>query len=75
MDDLGQHFLVLEKEYMDIMEERRLADEAKTKQKRELEIKTFAATTMQAHWRGFRVRKQLKKKDKKKGQKGKKKEL
>ena len=72
LDDLGKHFIVIEKEYLEILEARRLAEEAEEERKRQLELKTVAVIRLQACWRGFRVRKQLKKKDKK-GKKGKKK--
>lgn len=75
LDDLGRHFSILEKEYLEILEERRLAAEAEEKRKQEFERQTTAAIKLQACWRGYRVRKQLKKKEKKrkKGRKGKKK--
>lgn len=78
LDDLGRHFSVLEKEYLDILEERRLAEEAEERRKAEFERQTTAAIRLQACWRGYRVRKQMKKKAKKgkkggKGKKGKKK--
>jgi hypothetical protein len=71
LDDLGRHFSVLEKEYLDILEERRLAEEKEEQRRLEFERKTAAATKLQAGWRGYSVRKQLKKKKDKKGKKGK----
>lgn len=71
LNDLGRHFLALEKEYWDIIERRKLTEEAEEKRKLELETKTAAVIRLQACWRGYRVRKQLKKKDKK-AKKGKK---
>jgi hypothetical protein len=78
LDDLGRHFSVLEKEYLEILEERKLAAEAEEQRKMEFERQTTAAIKLQSCWRGYLVRKQMKKKDKKgkkggKGKKGKKK--
>ena len=72
LDDLGRHFSALEKEYLEILEERRLKAEAEEQLKIQLERQTAAAVKLQACWRGYRVRKQLKKKEKK-GKKGKRK--
>ena len=71
LDDLGRHFSVLEKEYLEILEERRLAAEAEEQRRLKFERETAAAVKLQACWRGYHVRKQLKKKDKKKKKGGK----
>ena len=77
LDDLGRHFSLLEKEYLEILENRRLAAGAEEQRKMEFERKTTAAIKLQACWRGYIVRKHLKKKKKgkaeRKGRKGKKK--
>lgn len=65
LDDLGQHFSVMEKEYLEILEARRLAAEAEEMRKIVFEQQTEAAITLQAYWRGYQVRNQLKTKDKK----------
>lgn len=54
----------LDAEYKDILERRRLAAEKKDEEEKELELKTRAAFLAQAWWRGYCVRKALKKKDK-----------
>ena len=61
----------MEKEYRDIMEERRIAREKAEEANRELQAMIKAATLIQSFWRAFKARKQLKNK-KKKGKKGKK---
>ena len=49
------------------MEERRIAREKREKAEREMQMSVGAATTIQAFWRSFKVRKGLKAKKKKKG--------
>lgn len=62
----------LEQEYNGIMEKRRLAEEKKKEQERELMLKTRAALIAQAWWRGYIVRRAMKNKAKgKKDKKGK----
>uniref|UniRef100_A0A3Q3JEF7 Dynein regulatory complex protein 10 n=1 Tax=Monopterus albus TaxID=43700 RepID=A0A3Q3JEF7_MONAL len=57
---------VLKVEYEQILERRRLAEEKRMVEMRELELKTKAAIFAQAWWRGYSVRKALKNKDKNK---------
>ncbi|XP_062237020.1 dynein regulatory complex protein 10 [Platichthys flesus] len=68
-------FSVLETEYDQIIERRRLAEEKRQEEMKELELKTKAAIFAQAWWRGYSTRKALKNKGKNKGKKGKGKEL
>ncbi|XP_052412093.1 dynein regulatory complex protein 10 [Carassius gibelio] len=69
---LEEHSAVLDLEYSQIMEERLEAQKQREKQEREREIQSQAATVIQAHWRGFCVRKAMKANTKpKKGKKGK----
>ncbi|KAM8756189.1 dynein regulatory complex protein 10 [Acanthopagrus schlegelii] len=69
---LEKHFSVLEVEYNQILERRRLEEERRVEELRELELKTKAAIMVQAWWRGYSTRKALKNKGKnKKGKKGK----
>ncbi|CAL1527898.1 unnamed protein product [Lymnaea stagnalis] len=65
--ELEERFATLEKEYLSIMEERRVARSKLEKAQRELEMLVKAATTIQAFWRSYKVRKALKAKSKKKG--------
>lgn len=65
--ELEERFATLEKEYLSIMEERRVARSKLEKAQRELEMLVKAATTIQAFWRSYKVRKALKAKAKKKG--------
>ncbi|XP_030648166.1 dynein regulatory complex protein 10 [Chanos chanos] len=72
LQELQEHYAVLELEYSQIMEERRIAQERKEEEEREREVKSRAATLIQAYWRGFRVRTSTRGKAKsKKGKKGK----
>lgn len=72
LKNLEKHFSVLELECNQIQERRRLAEEEREKEMRELELKTKAAIFAQAWWRGYSVRKALKNKSKsKKAKKGK----
>lgn len=68
---LKEIYTVLEQEYSQIKEERRIAQEKKERAERELAIMIRAATRIQAFWKGYLVRSLLKSKKKKKG-KGKK---
>ena len=73
LNELEERFKTLEAEYKQIMEERRIARERREAAERELQTCIKAATTIQAFWRSFKVRKALKSKKKKKGgKKGKK---
>ncbi|KAJ1092404.1 hypothetical protein NDU88_005514 [Pleurodeles waltl] len=71
-EELKEKMALLEKEYLQIVEERRLAQEKKEAEEKELAILTRAATLIQAIWKGYLVRKLLGPKKKKKGKKGKK---
>nr|KAG5700367.1 hypothetical protein BaRGS_029619 [Batillaria attramentaria] len=62
-------FRTLEAEYISIMDERRLAREKREKAERELAMLVKSATTIQAFWRSYKVRKALKARKKKKGKK------
>lgn len=69
---LEKPFSVLEVECSQIQERRRLAEEEREKEMRELELKTKAAIFAQAWWRGYSIRKALKNMSKsKKAKKGK----
>ncbi|KAF1389092.1 hypothetical protein PFLUV_G00069870 [Perca fluviatilis] len=69
---LKSSFSTLEVECNQIQEKRRLADEKRKEDMRELELKTKAAIFAQAWWRGYSTRKALKNKGKsKKAKKGK----
>ncbi|XP_070761263.1 dynein regulatory complex protein 10 [Enoplosus armatus] len=69
---LEKTFSVLEVECNQIQEKRRLAEEKRKEEMRELELKTKAAIFAQAWWRGYSTRKALKNKGKsKKAKKGK----
>ncbi|XP_029618970.1 dynein regulatory complex protein 10 [Salmo trutta] len=71
--ELEEAYAVLEQEFSQIQEERRLAEERREEEQKELEKKSRAATIIQAYWRGHRVRKAMRGKGKKgsKGKKGK----
>ncbi|XP_068127593.1 dynein regulatory complex protein 10 [Hyperolius riggenbachi] len=69
--ELKEKLAVLEVEYVQIMEERRLAQLRKEAEEEELARKNHAATIIQAHWKGYQVRKTMKSKKKKKKGKGK----
>jgi wobble nucleotide-excising tRNase len=80
LHELEERFKTLEEEYQQIMEERRIAREAREKAEREMQLMILASTTIQAFWRSFKIRKMLRGKKKKgkgkgkgKGKKGKKK--
>uniref|UniRef100_A0A8C1PD01 Dynein regulatory complex protein 10 n=1 Tax=Cyprinus carpio TaxID=7962 RepID=A0A8C1PD01_CYPCA len=57
---LEEHSAVLDLEYSQIMEERQEAQKQREQQEREREMQSQAATVIQAHWRGFCVRKAMK---------------
>lgn len=61
----------LDVEYRNVLENRRLAEEKKEKEAKQLRLMTEAALLIQACWRGYSVRKALKEREKK-GKKGKK---
>ncbi|RUS72393.1 hypothetical protein EGW08_019853, partial [Elysia chlorotica] len=67
LEELEERFATLEKEYTAIMEERRVARDKRERAQRELAILVKSATTIQAFWRSYKVRKALKAKNKKKG--------
>ena len=64
--ELEERFATLEKEYLAIMEERRVARDKRERAQRELAMLVKSATTIQAFWRSYKVRKALKAKNKKK---------
>ncbi|XP_069817528.1 dynein regulatory complex protein 10 isoform X2 [Dendropsophus ebraccatus] len=68
--ELKEKLAVLEVEYVQIIEERRLAQLRKEEEEKELASMTRAAIVIQAHWRGYRVRHSMKSKKKKKKGKG-----
>eukprot|EP00916_Digyalum_oweni_P002511 GHVL01004613.1.p1 GENE.GHVL01004613.1~~GHVL01004613.1.p1 ORF type:complete len:481 (-),score=59.73 GHVL01004613.1:229-1671(-) len=69
LHELEERFNTLEKEYVGIMQERRLAREKREKAERELAMMVKASTTIQAFWRSYKVRKALKQRKKKGGKK------
>lgn len=72
LTELETQISALEVEHSRIQERRRLAEEKRREEARELELKTKAAILAQAWWRGYSTRKALKKKGKsKKATKGK----
>ena len=71
MNELEERFTTLESEYVTIMEEKKIAQEKKEREERELTLMIKGATVIQSFWRSFKCRKALKAK-KKKGKKGKK---
>ncbi|XP_061585084.1 dynein regulatory complex protein 10 isoform X2 [Cololabis saira] len=58
--EMEKPFIALEVEHNQILEKRRLAEERRVQEKKDLELKTKAAITIQAWWRGTRFRKALK---------------
>jgi len=74
LDELRARYEKLKVDYDRIIEERRLAAEEEERQRKELEMKTYNATVIQAFFRSYKVRKMLKAKAKKakKGKKSKK---
>lgn len=72
LKEAEMHISALEAEYNHVQERRRLAEEKREEELRELELKTRAAILAQAWWRGYSTRKTLKNKGKsKKAKKGK----
>lgn len=73
LSELEERFKTLKKEYLEIMEARRIAKEKAEAAERELNLKIRAARLIQSLWRAHKARKALKNKKKKgKGKKGKK---
>ncbi|KAG9487113.1 hypothetical protein GDO78_007143 [Eleutherodactylus coqui] len=64
--ELKEKLAVLEVEYVQIMEERRQAQLKKEEAEKELAKMKRAAVVIQAHWKGYQVRKSMKSKKKKK---------
>ncbi|ETE57097.1 IQ domain-containing protein D, partial [Ophiophagus hannah] len=64
---LREKYTQLDKEYCQIVEERRVKQEQKDKAEKELAILARAATLIQAVWKGYLVRSMLRSKRKKKG--------
>merc|ERR1712178_587486 len=60
LTELEERFKTLEEEYQAIMEERRIAREKQEEAERQLQRCVKAATTIQAFWRSYKVRKALK---------------
>lgn len=70
--ELEKPYAVLEAAFNQIQERRRLAEEKRKEDMRELELKTKAVIFAQAWWRGYSTRQALKSKTKsKKAKKGK----
>ncbi|KAL5016776.1 hypothetical protein ScPMuIL_006365 [Solemya velum] len=67
LNELEERFKTLESEYQQIMEERRVARDRREAAERDLALMVKAATTIQAFWRSFKVRKALKARKKKGG--------
>ena len=65
--DLEVAYGVLAVEYDQIVEERRRAEEAQREETRELGLQTGGAVVIQAWWRGYCVRKNMRAKSKSKG--------
>ncbi|XP_064612865.1 dynein regulatory complex protein 10-like [Liolophura sinensis] len=72
LHELEERFTTLEAEYLQIMEERRVARERREAAEREMALMIKSATTIQAFWRSYKVRKALKARKKKGGGKKKK---
>ncbi|KAM4053242.1 dynein regulatory complex protein 10 [Anomaloglossus baeobatrachus] len=64
--ELKEKLAVLEVEYVQIVEERRLAQLRREEAERELASMNRAAIVIQAHWKGYQVRRSMKSKKKKK---------
>ncbi|KAJ6659107.1 hypothetical protein lerEdw1_019410 [Lerista edwardsae] len=65
--ELREKFDLLNQEYSQIVEERRLKQEQKEKAEKELAILVGAATLIQSFWKGYLVRRLLRTKRKKRG--------
>lgn len=65
--ELREKYALLDQEYSQIKEERRVKQEQKEKAEKELAILVRAATLIQALWKGYLVRSLLRSKRKKKG--------
>jgi IQ domain-containing protein D len=65
LDELQARYNELQKEYDRIMEERRVAQELKKEQEKQMRRMVDAATLIQAVFRGWRVRKEIAKKNSK----------
>ncbi|KAM6422785.1 dynein regulatory complex protein 10 isoform 1-T3 [Liasis olivaceus] len=65
--ELREKFAQLDEEYSQILEERKVKQEQKEKDEKELAILARAATLIQAVWKGYLVRSLLRTKRKKKG--------
>ena len=70
LKELQHHFDKVNKEYTEIMEERRLIAEEKRRLEQEEREKIEATIQIQAMWRGFHARQELEAKKKGKGKKG-----
>ncbi|CAI9598575.1 unnamed protein product [Staurois parvus] len=64
--ELKENLSVFEVEYVQIMEERHQAQLKKEAEEKDLANRNHAATIIQAHWKGYQVRKAMKSKKKKK---------
>jgi len=71
LEELQQHFDKVDKEYTEIMEERRLVAEEQLRIEKEERERIEATIQIQAIWRGFYARQELENKKKGKGKKGK----
>ncbi|XP_023666071.1 dynein regulatory complex protein 10 isoform X2 [Paramormyrops kingsleyae] len=72
LQELEEHYALLEVEFLQIMEEKRLANQQEEEEQQDLAVKSHAALIIQAYWKGHRVRKMMRVKSKhKKGKKGK----
>eukprot|EP01137_Pigoraptor_chileana_P002740 Opistho-2@41983 len=67
LSELDQRFCELEVEYVSIVEERRIDQMKKEEAERQMAMLVKAATLIQAVWRGFKCRKELKRRKGKKG--------
>ena len=65
LNELEERFKTLEKEYLEIVEARRIAKEKAEAAERELNLKIRAARLIQSLWRAHKARKALKNKKKK----------
>lgn len=65
LSELEEKFTSLQKEYFVIIDEREMARRMREESERKMIVMVRAATTIQAFWRSFKVRKVLKAKKKK----------